>query len=81
MNMPEEKYEKHYFRRSIRFRIFRSLFLFTAAVLLFLFISQVVFMPMIYKYIKTQECIQTSAEIKEAWNTDNIKNVILNIRK
>ena len=76
MNIPEEKYEEHYFLRSIRFRIWRSLFLFTAAVLVFLFISQVVFMPAIYEFIKTQECISTAHDIKMAWDTSNIKNVI-----
>ncbi len=62
--------------RSIRFQIWRSFFLFTVAILMFLFISQVVLMPAIYELIKTQECISTAVEIKRAWYTDNIKNVI-----
>ncbi|MBQ9382632.1 MAG: sensor histidine kinase [Ruminiclostridium sp.] len=77
MTKPDEKPGKSgYFLGSIRFKIWRSLSLYTAAILIFLFISQVVFMPAIYEFIKTQECISTSVEIKRAWNTDNIKNVI-----
>ncbi|MBP3856743.1 MAG: sensor histidine kinase [Ruminiclostridium sp.] len=64
------------FRRSIRFRIWRSFFLFTVAILVFLFISQVVLMPAIYRFIKTQECISTALDIKDAWNTEELNTVI-----
>ena len=64
------------YRKSIRFRIWRSFLLFTVAILLFLFISQVVLMPAIYRFIKTQECISTALEIKSAWNTDKLNTVI-----
>jgi len=67
---------KKLFKMSIRFRIWRSFFLFTVAILVFLFVSQVVFMPAIYRFIKTQECISTALDIKNAWDTDNIKTVI-----
>ena len=65
-----------YFTSSIKFRLWRIFLLFTAAILMFLFISQVVIMPAIYEFIKTQECISTALEIKDAWNTDSIRSVI-----
>lgn len=70
------KHESNLFVRSIRFKIWRSFFLFTVAILVFLFVSQVVMMPAIYRFIKTQECISTALDIKKAWDTDNIKSVI-----
>ena len=76
MTEPKAKTGMSFFRRSIRFKIWRSLFLFIIAVLVFLFVSQVVLMPATYRFIKTQECISTAIDIKNAWNTDNIKNVI-----
>lgn len=76
MIRPEDDTRSELFRRSIRFRIWRSFFLFTVAILTFLFISQVVLMPAIYRFIKTQECISTAVEIKEAWNTDELNTVI-----
>ncbi len=72
----KENSGKKLFKMSIRFRIWRSFFLFTVAILVFLFVSQVVFMPAIYRFIKTQECISTALDIKNAWDTDNIKTVI-----
>ncbi|MBR5089686.1 MAG: sensor histidine kinase, partial [Ruminiclostridium sp.] len=68
--------KKDVLRHSIRFKIWRSFFLFTVAILTFLFISQVVLMPAIYQLIKTQECISTAFEIKNAWNTDYLNTVI-----
>ena len=76
MTDPKDNSARSLFKRSIRFRIWRSFFLFTVAILVFLFVSQVVFMPAIYRFIKTQECIATALDIKDAWNTDNIKSVI-----
>lgn len=76
MTTPNDNSEKKLFKRSIRFRIWRSFFLFTVAILVFLFVSQVVFMPAIYRFIKTQECISTALDIKSAWDTENIKTVI-----
>ena len=76
MTDPKAQSGKNLFKRSIRFRIWRSFFLFTVAILVFLFVSQVVFMPAIYRFIKTQECISTALDIKSAWDTENIKNVI-----
>ena len=76
MTDPKTKAGKNLFRKSIRFRIWRGFFLFTVAILIFLFVSQVVMMPVIYRFIKTQECISTALEIKKAWDTDNIKTVI-----
>lgn len=76
MTKSEEKSKIDLFRRSIRFRIWRTFLLFTVAILAFLFISQVVLMPAIYRFIKTQECISTAIEIKNAWNTDELNTVI-----
>jgi signal transduction histidine kinase len=76
MTDPKVKNGMSFFRRSIRFKIWRSFFLFTVAILTFLFVSQVVVMPAIYRFIKTQECISTAVDIKKSWYTDNIKNVI-----
>lgn len=68
--------EKNYFLKSIRFKIWKSFFLFTVAILLFLFISQVVLMPAIYQFIKTQECVSTAFEIKSAWDSPELNKVI-----
>lgn len=76
MKNNEKNSKAKLFLGSIRFKLFRSFFLFTVAILLFLFISQVVLMPAIYQFIKTQECVSTAREIKSAWNDDSIKNVI-----
>lgn len=76
MTRTEDKSKRDLFRHSIRFKIWRSFFLFTVAILLFLFISQVVLMPAIYHFIKTQECISTAFEIKKAWDTDKLNEVI-----
>lgn len=76
MKETEKNNKAELFLGSIRFKLWRSFFLFTVAILTFLFISQVVLMPAIYQFIKTQECISTARQIKSAWNTENIKNVI-----
>lgn len=65
-----------FFLKSIRFKIWRSFFLFTVAILVFLFISQVVLMPAIYQFIKTQECVSTALEIKNAWDSPELNTVI-----
>ena len=65
-----------FFLKSIRFKIWRSFFLFTVAILTFLFISQVVLMPAIYQFIKTQECVSTALEIRDAWNSPELNSVI-----
>ncbi len=65
-----------FFLKSIRFKIWISFFLFTVAILTFLFISQVVLMPAIYQFIKTQECVSTALEIRDAWNSPELNSVI-----
>ncbi len=75
-NNSDDRSRLSLFFHSIRFRIWRSLFLFSVAILGFLFISQVVLMPAIYRFIKTQECISTAFEIKSAWNTSELNTVI-----
>ena len=49
--------------------------LFTVLILVFVYISQVVLMPVIYEYIKTQESISTTYEIKKTWVEGNFNNV------
>lgn len=76
MNQTQESPKTDNLRHSIRFKIWKSFFLYTIAILMFLFISQVVLMPEIYRLIKTQECISTALEIKRAWRSDDLDNVI-----
>ena len=76
MSKTENTEKQDYFLKSIRFRIWRSFFLFTVAILVFLFISQVVLMPAIYQFMKTQECISTAVEIKNAWDSPELNKVI-----
>ncbi len=52
---------------SIRFRIWIIFLAFTFVILLFIYVSQVVFLPLIYEYMKTQESVLTADEIKRAW--------------
>lgn len=76
MIRTEEKPKTEQFRHSIRFKIWRTFFLYTIAILMFLFISQVVLMPAIYRFIKTQECIATALEIRSAWDSEHLDTVI-----
>ena len=52
---------------SFRFRVWLILLVFTIVILIFLYVSQVVLLPAIYEYTKTQETISTALEIKETW--------------
>ncbi|MGN0589033.1 MAG: sensor histidine kinase [Ruminiclostridium sp.] len=56
----------NYFK-SIKFRVWYVLLGFTIIILAFLYSSQVLLMPVIYEYMKTQECISTAFEIKNTW--------------
>ena len=64
---------------SFRFKVWFIFLLFTVLILVFVYISQVVLMPVIYEYIKTQESISTTYEIKKTWvegNFNNVKDVV-----
>ena len=56
---------------SFRFKIWIILLVFTIVILLFLYVSQVVLLPVIYEYSKTQECVTTAFEIKKIWIEGN----------
>ena len=62
--------------KSIRFKLWNIFLAFSIAILAFLFVSQVVLMPEIYRFIKTQECISTATEIKNAWYTDDVIKIV-----
>jgi len=66
---------------SIRFRIWLILLLFCSGILLFVYFSQVVLMPEIYEYLKTQESVETSIEIKKVWYTSDFAQVRKTVEK
>lgn len=73
------KNEIHASLNSFRFKIWIILLVFTVVILLFLYVSQVVLLPVIYEYSKTQECVTTAFEIKKTWIEGNFsaaKNVV-----
>ena len=45
---------------------------------MFLYLSQVILMPVVFEFSKTQESISTALEIKSAWNEDmkNVKKLV-----
>ncbi len=59
--------EAHELFHSIRFKIWLIFLEFTFVILLFIYLSQIVLMPLIYEYMKTQEIISTANEIKYVW--------------
>lgn len=60
---------------SFRFKLWFILLIFTVVILIFLYVSQVVLMPVIYQYTKTQESISVVLEIKRAWISDDFADV------
>ena len=56
---------------SFRFRIWFVLLGFTVVILIFLYVSQVVLLPVIYEYSKTQEGISAAYEIKNIWTNES----------
>ncbi len=66
---------------SIRFRIWIILLLFCTGILLFVYFSQVVLMPVIYEYLKTQESVATSLEIKKVWYTSDFAQMRKTVEK
>lgn len=75
------KNEVHDFLRSILFKIWIIFLGFTFVILLFTYVSQIVFMPMIYEYMKTQEIVTTADEIKHVWTTENSASAVKTIEK
>ncbi len=65
---------------SIRFRIWIIFLAFTFIILLFIYVSQIALMPVIYQYMKTQESISTADEIKRTW-TENYSATVETIEK
>ncbi|MCM1334590.1 MAG: HAMP domain-containing histidine kinase [Bacteroides sp.] len=73
--------EVHDFLHSILFKIWLIFLGFTFVILLFTYVSQIVLMPRIYEYMKTQEIISTANEIKYAWTTANSASTLKTIEK
>lgn len=73
--------EAHDFLHSILFKIWIIFLGFTFVILLFTYVSQIVFMPMIYEYMKMQEIVATADEIKYAWTTENSASTVKTIEK
>lgn len=63
--------------KSFRFRVWLILLIFTIVILIFLYVSQVVLLPAIYEYTKTQETVSTALEIKKTW----IESDFLEVKK
>ena len=72
------KLDKKVIFKSIRFRVWLIYFSFTVLILIFLYLSQVILMPVVFEFSKTQESISTALEIKAAWNEDmkNVKRLV-----
>lgn len=75
------KNEVRDFLHSILFKIWIIFLGFTFVILLFTYVSQIVFMPLIYEYMKTQEIISTADEIKYAWTTATSASTVKTIEK
>ncbi|MDE7234344.1 MAG: hypothetical protein K2N29_04710, partial [Ruminiclostridium sp.] len=61
---------------SIRFKVWLIFLEFTFVILLFIYLSQIVLMPLIYEYMKTQEIISTADEIKYVWKETNPSSTV-----
>ncbi len=66
---------------SFRFRVWFILLAFTAVILIFLYVSQVVLLPVIYEYSKTQESVSTALEIKKTWIENDFSAVKTTVDK
>ncbi len=64
------------FVHSIRFRVWLLFIGFTSAILIFLYINQVLMLPVFYDFMKTQESIATANILKRNFETDNFKSEI-----
>lgn len=52
---------------SFRFKVWLIFLVFTIVILLFVYISQTLLLPLMYEHIKTQESVSTAFEIKKTW--------------
>ncbi len=52
---------------SFQFKVWLIFLVFTVVILVFVYISQIVLLPVIYEHIKTQESVSTAFEIKKQW--------------
>lgn len=73
--------EAHDLFHSIRFKIWIIFLGFTFVILLFIYISQIVMMPLIYEYMKTQEIVATADEIKYVWTEINPSSTVKTLEK
>ena len=64
------------FINSIRFRLWLLLIGFTAIILVFLYINQIVMLPNFYNYIKTQETTGVANIIKQNWNNPDLSDEV-----
>ncbi len=64
---------------SFRFKVWLIFLVFTIVILLFVYVSQTVLMPLMYEHIKTQESVSTAFEIKKTWiegSFTDVKSVV-----
>lgn len=64
---------------SFRFKVWLIFLVFTIVILLFVYISQTVLLPVMYEHIKTQESVSTAFEIKKTWmegDFSDVKNIV-----
>lgn len=64
------------FFKSIRYKTWIVFIVFTAAMLVFLYVAQSGLMPAFYRYMKTQESMQSASIIKANWSEDSTSNLI-----
>ncbi len=71
------KFKKEFLNsvNSFRFRVWLILLAFTIVILIFLYVSQVVLLPVIYEYSKTQESVSTALQIKKTWIEEDFSAV------
>jgi len=67
------------FFKSIRVKVYLMFLIFTAAVLLFLFASQVWFFPRLFRYMKSREVIRTVETVKNGWDDPDFVGVLENV--
>lgn len=61
------------FIHSIRFRVWLLFIGFTACILAFLYINQVLLLPGFYHFVKTQETTATADALRRNWDSENLR--------
>lgn len=64
---------------SFRFKVWLIFLVFTIVILLFIYASQTLLLPLMYEHIKTQESVSTAFEIKKIWiegELSDVKNAV-----